>query len=55
MLIDETLTEIPGVASSQSSFDEGRTVVDHDPALAPPEALAGAITGLGYKAEPVSP
>lgn len=55
MLIDETLGEMPGVASSQSSFDDGRTVVDHDPALASPEALAAAIAGLGYKAEPVSP
>lgn len=54
LLIDETLGEMPGVASAQSSFDEGRTVVDHDPALTSPEALAGAIAGLGYKAEPVS-
>ena len=51
LLIDETLEEMPGVVSSQSSFDEGRTVVDHDPALAPPEAVAGAVVGLGYQAE----
>ncbi len=52
LLIDETLAEISGVTASSTSFDEGRTVVDHDPGLAPVELLAAEISKLGYKAEP---
>ncbi|MDP9403121.1 MAG: heavy-metal-associated domain-containing protein [Actinomycetota bacterium] len=55
MLIDESLEELPGVASSQTDVANERTVVDHDPVVAPPDSVATAIAELGYEAKRADP
>ena len=53
MLIDETVEELDGVASSATDARRGRTVVRFDPAATSPEAIAAAVAAAGYAAAPV--
>ncbi len=54
LLIDETLQDLPGVESAATDVEAGRTVVEHDPGLTPPEAMAEAIAELGYQVQPAA-
>lgn len=48
--IEKQLGHLPGVANVEVKFASGRVEVDHDPARTSPEALAEAVTALGYPA-----
>ena len=51
LLIDETLEELPGVATSHTSVRKGKTVVELDPDRTTPNHVTATITELGYRAE----
>lgn len=51
MLVDLTLSDLPGVASSKTDHASGDTVVSYDPDVVSVEALIEAIRGAGYDAE----
>jgi copper chaperone len=48
MLIDETLEELDGVASSTTSVRAGQATVDLDMARCGPADVVAAITAAGY-------
>lgn len=53
LLIDDTLEDLPGVASTQTSMKQRRTVVERRPGSTPAElvgAVIAAIDELGYTA-----
>lgn len=50
LLIDETLEDLAGVVSSQTSVRSGMTTVRVDPARISPEDVAAAISATGYPA-----
>ncbi|WP_043735038.1 MULTISPECIES: heavy-metal-associated domain-containing protein [Nocardia] len=49
LLIDDTLQDLPGVRSTQTSRKNNRTTVDLDTATTPGDVIA-AIAELGYTA-----
>jgi len=51
ILIDETLEEIPGVASASTNLRQECTTVEYDPSRTTPDALVAEIIELGYTAE----
>ena len=51
MLIEMTLTEMPGVVSAKADQARGTTVVTYDPSVLDTTAIASAIRGAGYDAE----
>jgi Cu+-exporting ATPase len=50
MLIDETLEELPGVASALTDLRRETTTVEYDPAQTNLEAITAEIAKLGYTA-----
>ncbi|MGW5440737.1 MULTISPECIES: heavy-metal-associated domain-containing protein [Nocardia] len=50
LLIDDTLEDLPGVGSTQTSMKKGRATVDLDSAVTTPDDVIAAITELGYTA-----
>lgn len=51
MLVDMTLAELDGVASSESDSATGATVVSFDSDKVDVDTLLGAIRSVGYEAE----
>ncbi|MBN9098162.1 MAG: heavy-metal-associated domain-containing protein [Pseudonocardia sp.] len=54
LLIDETLEDLPGVATSQTSMKQGRSVVELVTNETTSADLITAIAELGYTAHPMS-
>ncbi len=52
MLIDETLEELPGVASALTDVRREMTTVEYDPAQTSLDAITAEIAKLGYTAGP---
>ncbi|MGY1948678.1 heavy-metal-associated domain-containing protein [Nocardia asiatica] len=50
LLIDDTLEDLPGVGSTQTSMKKGLSTVELDVAVTTPDEVIGAITALGYAA-----
>lgn len=50
LLIDDTLEDLPGVVSTQTSMKKGRSTVELDVAVTTVEDVIAAITELGYTA-----
>lgn len=50
LLIDETLEELTGVESSQTSYKKGTVTVRLDPATVTPQEVVAAIATAGYTA-----
>ncbi|MEV0768592.1 heavy-metal-associated domain-containing protein [Nocardia salmonicida] len=50
LLVDDTLEDLPGVRTTQTSMKKGRATVDLDLALNSPDDIVGAIAQLGYVA-----
>jgi copper chaperone len=53
LLIDDTLEDLPGVRSTQTTMKQGRSTVELDPSLTSPEDVIHAIGELGYRASPL--
>ena len=51
MLIEMTLTELPGVVEAKADQARGTTVVTYDPSVLDTTAIAEAIRSTGYGAE----
>jgi len=51
LLIDDTLEELPGVASASTNLRRESTTVEYDPGSTTPEAIVAEIIDLGYTAE----
>lgn len=51
LLIDDALTDLPGVIESRTSTKAGRSTITHDRRIAHPEIVA-AIEELGYRIDP---
>lgn len=51
LLIDDALEDLPGVATSTTSYKERLTTVHVSPAGATASEVAQAIAALGYRAE----
>lgn len=51
MLIEMTLTELPGVVEAKADHARGTAVVTYDPAVLDTTVIAEAIRGTGYGAE----
>ena len=54
LLIDDTLEDLPGVHATQTTINQGRSVVELDPGQSSPEDVIRAIEELGYRASPAS-
>ena len=55
LLVDDTLEDIPGIASSTTDARSGSAVIDLEPgATVNHDVVLAAITGLGYEARPDS-
>lgn len=52
LLIDDTLEDLPGVVSTQTTVKKGISTVELDPAQSSLEDVVKAIEGLGYRASP---
>ena len=53
LLVDDTLEDIPGIASSSTDVRVGRTIIDiQRGAVLDDDIILAAITGLGYEAQP---
>lgn len=50
LLIDDTLEDLPGVRSTQTTMKQGRSTVELDVSQASPEDVINAIIELGYRA-----
>ncbi|MBW0272558.1 heavy metal transporter [Nocardia sp. MH4] len=50
LLVDDTLEDLPGVRTTQTSMKKGRATVELDPALSSPDDIVTAIAELGYVA-----
>ncbi|NEW33312.1 heavy-metal-associated domain-containing protein [Nocardia cyriacigeorgica] len=50
LLIDDTLEDLPGVASTQTSMKKRLSTVDLDATVTTPDDVVAAITELGYTA-----
>ncbi len=51
MLVDMTLSDLPGVIESRTDLASGITQVDYDPDAASVEDFIAAIRSVGYEAE----
>ena len=47
--VERKLAATPGVRKASVDLQANRATVEYDPDLVKPEALAGAIRGLGYE------
>ncbi|WP_233160107.1 heavy metal-associated domain-containing protein [Pseudonocardia sp. MH-G8] len=57
LLIDDTLADLPGVRSTQTSMKQSRSIVELDLGPTPADVIAdvmAAVTELGYTAHHVS-
>ena len=55
LLVDDTLEDIPGIASSSTDARSGSAVIDLEPgATVEHDVVIAAITSLGYAARPDS-
>ena len=55
LLVDDTLEDIPGIASSSTDARSGSAVIDLEPgATVEHDVVIAAITSLGYEARPDS-
>lgn len=54
LLIDDTLEDLAGVASAQTSMKQGCSVVELDAGRCTPADVISAIEELGYTAHPMS-
>ncbi len=55
LLVDDTLEDIPGIASSSTDARSGSAVIDLEPgATVDHDVVIAAITALGYAARPDS-
>ena len=52
LLIDDTLEDLPGVHSTQTTMKKGRSTVQLDLTRTSPEDVISAIEELGYHAVP---
>lgn len=50
LLIDDTLEDLPGVASTQTSMKKRLSTVDLDATVTTPDDVVAAINELGYTA-----
>ena len=50
LLIDDTLEDLPGVRSTQTTMKQGRSTVELDASQNSPEDVINAIIKLGYRA-----
>ncbi|SEP53341.1 heavy-metal-associated domain-containing protein [Amycolatopsis saalfeldensis] len=50
LLIDDTLEDLPGVHSTQTTMKQARSTVELDPSQNSPEDVIAAIEELGYRA-----
>ena len=50
--IEKSLGALPGVENARVHFASGRIEVDHDPALAPVDALVANVAKAGYTSKP---
>lgn len=50
--IEKALKALPGVTSAQVHFASSRIEVEHDPQVAPVDALVKAVKDAGYVAKP---
>lgn len=53
LLIDDTLEDLPGVRSTQTSMKRGRSIVELEPGTTPADVIA-AVGELGYMTYHVS-
>jgi len=53
-LVEEQLTEQPGVTSASVDLDSARAVVEYDSTVVGPDQLRAVIAEAGYSAAPVS-
>ena len=53
LLIDDTLEDLPGVHSTQTTMKQGRSTVELDASQSSPADVIAAIEELGYHASPV--
>lgn len=53
LLIDDTLEDLPGVLSTQTTIKQGRSTVELDASQSSPDDVIAAIEELGYRASPV--
>lgn len=51
LLIDDTLSDLPGVRSTQTTAKPSRSTVELEGAQTSPEDVIAAIAALGYRAE----
>ncbi|HEY8455382.1 MAG TPA: heavy metal-associated domain-containing protein [Actinopolymorphaceae bacterium] len=54
LLIDDTLEDLPGVFSTQTTMKQGRSTVELDASQSTPDDVIAAIAELGYRASPVA-
>lgn len=54
LLIDDTLEDLPGVLSTQTTMKQGRSTVELDASQSSPDDVIAAIEELGYRASPVA-
>jgi len=54
LLIDDTLEDLPGVLSTQTTMKQGRSTVELDASQSTPDDVIAAIEELGYRASPVA-
>lgn len=50
LLIDDALTDLPGIRSTHTSARKGHSIVELDPAQCTPSDILAAIDKLGYTA-----
>jgi copper chaperone len=50
LLIDDTLEDLPGVRSTQTTMKKGLSTVELDPSQSSPDDVIAAIEQLGYRA-----
>lgn len=53
LAVKTALKRVDGFKSVEVAVKEGRAVVTYDPARTDPEALAAAVTKLGYESKPL--
>lgn len=53
LLIDDAVSDVPGVIDSMTTVRSGRTEVRYDPTRCQPAVIAEVLTELGYQAKAV--
>lgn len=54
LLVDDALSDLPGVLSTRTSRKDGRSVVELDPGACSPDDVVAAVCRLGYTARRLS-